>query len=221
MCRLFIPAFIFFILIGCDNTNQFESEKYQIYNIVFDKSIGKPSRWRKKAKGSLLWLSNSIKTREDSLKNAELLRWIDSTNKVIDTANLYILLEDTVISKMNSELPFEMTFQNNKLLKKDTAFISILKSLFRKNNKIEVIDKSKIRPSEKYKLVDKLYKTRNEFKEVGIVSFSKISFNNSKDKACVYVSLVCGQLCGDGKVYFLEKKEGKWNILDYEGLWIS
>jgi hypothetical protein len=131
------------MLIGCNNTNQFENEKYQIYNIVFDKSIGKPSKWKKKAKGSLLWLSNSIKKREDSLKCTELLRWIDSTNKVIDTANLYILLEDTVISKMNSELPFEMTFQNNKLLKEDTAFISILKSLFRKNNKIEVIDKSK------------------------------------------------------------------------------
>ncbi len=221
MCRLFISAFIFFILIGCDNTNRFENEKYQIYNIVFDKSVGKPSKWRKKAKGSLLWLSRPIKTRADSLKNTELLRWIDSTSKVIDTANLYVLLEDTVILKMGSELSFKMIFQNNKLLKEDTTFVSILKSLFRKSNKIEVIHKSKIRPSENYKIVDKLCKTQNEFKEVGIVSFSRISFNNSKDKACVYVSLVCGQLCGDGKVYFLEKKEEKWNILDYVGLWIS
>ena len=222
MLKLFIISFIFLTIVGCNKSKSSDDKNYQIYNVVFDKSVGKPIMWRKKAKGSLLWFSNSIKTREDSLKNNNLLKWIDSTNKVIDTANLYVLIEDTIISKMSIDLPFEMTFQNNQLLKKDTIFISILKSLFiNDNNNIEVIDKSKIKPKENYRLVDNHYNSRNEFKEVGTLSFSKISYNNSEDKACVYTSLICGQLCGHGRIFFLEKIKGHWIILDYNELWIS
>jgi len=221
MLKLFILSFVFLVIVGCNQSKNSGNENYQLYNVVFDKSIGNPGMWRKKAKGSLLWLTNSIKTREDSLKNNNLLKWIDSTNKVIDTANLYVLIEDTLISKIPIDAPFEMTFQNNQLLQKDTTFIPILKSLFRSDNNIEIIDKSKIKPKENYKLVNTKYNSRNEFKEVGTLSFSKISYNNSKDKACVYASLICGQLCGHGRIFFLEKIKGHWIILDYNELWIS
>jgi hypothetical protein len=115
---------------------------------------------------------------------------------------LYVLIEETLISKITIDLPFEMTFQNNQLLKKDTTFIFIVKSLLRSDNNIEVIDKSKIKPKENYKLVNNQFDSRNEFKEVGTLSFSKICYNNSKGKECVYTLLMCGQLYGHGRIFF-------------------
>jgi len=44
----------------------------------------------------------------------------------------------------------------------------------------------------------------------GILSFSAVGFNRTRDKALVYMGHHCGGLCGGGTHYFLEKVDGKW-----------
>lgn len=221
MIRKFLIALSFLVVAGCNDLNLSDTEKYEIYSTVFDRSVGKVNMWRKKEKGSLLRLTNSVKTKADSLKYPKLLLWIDSVNKIIDTANFYVIVEDTLISNLANFNQW-VAFQNNDLLKKDTIFNTIFKSLFvSTKNSIATIDKAKIKPQDNYLLVDKKYNYKSEFKEVGTLLFSIIFYNNQKDKACVYASLHCGELCGHGQIFFLEKKKGKWAIIDYIEVWTS
>jgi hypothetical protein len=221
MLRLSIIIILFLSLVGCKTDNISNVDKYEIYSAVFDRIIGKEDKWRKKAKGSLLWLSASLKTKSDSLKNRELLKWLDSTNRVIDTAKLYVILDDTLIPQLPLEASFEMTFRNNKVIEKDTTFISVLKGLYKRKKSIETIDRSKIRSQYNYKIIGRPYSPRDEFKEVGILSISVISLNKENNIACVYTSLTCGSLCGYGRVFFLKKKIRQWVVLGHENLWIS
>ena len=221
MLRLFIVVFTLITIIGCDKSKLSDKEKYQIYGVVFDNSVGEKSEWRKKAKGSLRWIQNSISTKEDSFRQRNLLHWLDSINRVIDTSNLYVLLEDTLVKLYSDGGPMESIVQQNKVLKNDTSFVSLFKTLLSNDKSIEVIDKSKIKSSNKYNLVNKEFIPRDEFTEVGILSVSKISVNGEKNKACVYTSLICGEMCGHGRVFFLEKKAGKWLVSYHVEIWVS
>jgi hypothetical protein len=48
----------------------------------------------------------------------------------------------------------------------------------------------------------------------GILSLSSVGFNDTKDRALVYVSFVCGNLCGGAHFYTLEKRHGVWQITE-------
>jgi hypothetical protein len=48
----------------------------------------------------------------------------------------------------------------------------------------------------------------------GIVSLSAVGFNERKDRALVYVSFVCGILCGGAHFYTLEKRDKGWQIIE-------
>ena len=48
----------------------------------------------------------------------------------------------------------------------------------------------------------------------GITSLSSVGFNESKDRALVFVSFVCGILCGGAQYYTLEKRGGHWQIVE-------
>jgi hypothetical protein len=43
-----------------------------------------------------------------------------------------------------------------------------------------------------------------------VFSVSGVGFNANYDRAVVYVSYVCGELCGQGTIAFLVKEGGKW-----------
>jgi hypothetical protein len=51
------------------------------------------------------------------------------------------------------------------------------------------------------------------------VSLSNILF--SKNRAIVEVGYTCGPLCGEGRIYFLEKKNKKWQVISFLLTWIS
>ena len=58
----------------------------------------------------------------------------------------------------------------------------------------------------------------------GYIWFSAVGFNAEKTKAIVYVSHLCGSLCGGGGPHFLERKDGKWVAADVQvsfGVWAS
>ena len=58
----------------------------------------------------------------------------------------------------------------------------------------------------------------------GYNEVSAVGFNADKTVAIVYVAHSCGGLCGGGSFHVLEKKDGKWQQLNWKGTecsWVS
>ena len=55
----------------------------------------------------------------------------------------------------------------------------------------------------------------------GFISISRVGFNARMEEALVYLSWICGPLCGYGELFLLGKKDGQWNLLNRARLWVS
>jgi len=69
---------------------------------------------------------------------------------------------------------------------------------------------------------DRFYRQYPDSK--GWIELSAVGFNPDKTVAVVYVGHHCGPLCGGGRFHVLEKKEGKWVPLEWQGnscSWVS
>jgi hypothetical protein len=58
-------------------------------------------------------------------------------------------------------------------------------------------------------------------KSAGFWRLSRPGYNSAGNEALLYVSHVCGYLCGTGHLYLLSKEEGKWIVKNRLMLWIS
>ncbi len=67
---------------------------------------------------------------------------------------------------------------------------------------------------------DSYWKTHGRH-ATGLLSFSRVGYNATKDKAFVYASESCGTLCGDGYSFVLTKQKGTWRVAQEKHLWIS
>lgn len=54
----------------------------------------------------------------------------------------------------------------------------------------------------------------------GTITFSKVIFNHNATHAVFYTEHLCG-LCGGGEFVAMEKRDGRWVVVDEEGTWIS
>lgn len=55
----------------------------------------------------------------------------------------------------------------------------------------------------------------------GIMSFSRVGFNEKRDRALLYSEISCGWLCGTGHFHLLKKESGKWALIESYMDWIS
>jgi len=55
----------------------------------------------------------------------------------------------------------------------------------------------------------------------GIMAFSRVGFNKSRDQAILYSQISCGWLCGTGHYHLLKKDSGKWTMVGNFMAWIS
>ena len=55
----------------------------------------------------------------------------------------------------------------------------------------------------------------------GFTDLSAVGFNTDKTVAVVSKGGWCGELCGEGRYYVMQKKQGKWIPLDWRGDWCS
>jgi hypothetical protein len=62
---------------------------------------------------------------------------------------------------------------------------------------------------------------RKHPKAGGYWQFSRPGYNSARDEAVLYVSHVCGMLCGTGHLYFLAKQNDQWTVKNRLMLWIS
>ena len=58
-------------------------------------------------------------------------------------------------------------------------------------------------------------------KFIGVMSFSKITFDNKKESGTLEVSYHCGGKCGLGYKVYLKMINGNWKVLKAEDTWIS
>jgi hypothetical protein len=110
----------------------------------------------------------------------------------------------------------EATFMYNSI---DTTKILILDST---KVVIPVISKSKF--NEIFRTNDLLLSYQKLRERYGSSCFLQVStpvFNSGYTKAIVEISYMCGPLHGYGSAFVLEKKEGKWRVIDEWETWVS
>ncbi|MBK8503733.1 MAG: hypothetical protein IPL46_16885 [Saprospiraceae bacterium] len=75
----------------------------------------------------------------------------------------------------------------------------------------------------KYEIVDlaELGEVKLDTTHVGVLQFSEIGFNETRDSAILYYDWHCGGLCGGGYVTILYKEGGRWKILKNLNLWVA
>lgn len=56
---------------------------------------------------------------------------------------------------------------------------------------------------------------------IGMISFSRVGIDSRLDEAIVATSFVCGGLCGSGNRYVLRKRQGRWEVVNKWGVWVS
>ncbi|HEX5282919.1 MAG TPA: hypothetical protein VFW30_02280 [Bryocella sp.] len=54
----------------------------------------------------------------------------------------------------------------------------------------------------------------------GTITFSKIIFNHDATRAVFYTEHLCG-LCGEGDFVAMEKRNGRWVVVDQRSTWVS
>ena len=102
------------------------------------------------------------------------------------------------------------------------------------SSKIVMIDSSKIFlrviPNSKFKEILKKHRGNlrefyNIIEEIyGSSCFIKVStpiFNSNYSKVIISIDYSCGPLAGGGQDYILEKKNGKWMLINESGRWVS
>ena len=55
----------------------------------------------------------------------------------------------------------------------------------------------------------------------GIITLSRVAFNEAQDTALVYVGIWCGRTCGFGTYYLLRKENNQWKQVKQYDAWIS
>lgn len=55
----------------------------------------------------------------------------------------------------------------------------------------------------------------------GYVAFSRVGFDREMDEALVSMSLMCNSLCGEGRMFLMKKRDGRWEVEKQYTMWIS
>jgi hypothetical protein len=74
--------------------------------------------------------------------------------------------------------------------------------------------------------IEKVHSSWNQFYEEypgaqGILTISRVGFNSDKSEAVVYIQNVANVMVASGKLFFLTKKNGTWEVQTEEMIWFS
>lgn len=56
---------------------------------------------------------------------------------------------------------------------------------------------------------------------IGYIKLSRVGFDKSMTRAILYAENYCGALCGAGDYFYLEKRNGTWELIERKGAWES
>ena len=163
----------------------------------------------------------------DSLERAQFLKWQDSLKSILDTAELFVVVNHKIDTLSNSDITDIIeTITSNKgnldyKMNGDTSFNETLRELCNNKLSFDTIDVTKLKTKSNYQIYSDRYFPKDKVRQIGTVTFSKIAFSSQKDKAAVYTSFVCGGLCGTGQILFFEKLNGIWKYIRIWRMWVS
>lgn len=222
ICILIVTS----ILVSCGkNVNKVDSYAQKEDSLIcqlIDSLILPDSSWRKH-----LLVPPPLFHKEYS--KSELKKQRDSLLQKWDTAQLYIAFDDSLLmfssffSLRNNH--DTLSYFKYNLENLDSTFYSLFKKcLMDTTHKARQINAENFKTHYNYKLIDNDSVENmqyHDFKVVEIHHFSRIIFDDNFDRACFCQASICGRLCGGGYMIFLEKKFGKWRIVEKKMLWVS
>ena len=131
----------------------------------------------------------------------------DFERKKLSYYNIKSLDDDRLNEFYIDTLKYRMDYANTKYFE----------LLYYPNSEDNILEKKNNKRINRYTDI----KLRNNTKKypLAFISYPLISIDNKK--AIAYGRYVCGPLCGSGGIFFLEKIEGVWKIIDYQMRWIS
>lgn len=141
-----------------------------------------------------------------------------------DIQKVRIFLTDTLFSFEEAESLEELlkieNFENN--FPVDSSWIKLIKKLTIIGVKLK-FDIKKIKHTDKY-----IFMPAKEFndsiyskKAVNFITFSRVAFDENKNRGVFYYSFYCGRLCAWGVIVFVEKKGNKWIPIGQREMWVS
>lgn len=217
---LFLVTILLFSCNDKGETPAADTDERQILNLTLDRVIGSDTTWRYHLKLPpppipVIAFTDKV----DSAEYLKTVRWQDSAQKVLDTASLFVAvykeneyIVDSYIDNIENQIA------NNT---SDTSFNAVLRQLCKQNLSKDTIDITLLKPKYNFKILDASTAPDDRLRRIGSLSFSKIAFNETKDRACIYTSFSCGELCGNGDVHFFIKKDGNWKYVRTWQLWVS
>jgi hypothetical protein len=168
----------------------------------------------------ILLISCANKTNEKIIVSF-LSNELDIINQIIKTKNL----ENKIII-INENVEITYTTQDNnrndiyRYLKRTKSIDNDLLNSFKRNNhKQMILDKNIIFD------LNFIWNGTSEYKNdpenyYGIITFSKIGFNEEQTKAIIYIGEMMKEV-GRGDYYILEKEDNQWKIKNIIGGWIT
>ena len=222
---LFIPLFW-----SCSDkpssVDKEEVEENEIVNIVFDATVGHDTIWTKHLKVPIPFpLPLGQLYKQDRIDHENYLKEIDSIKARLDTATLYVFLNDSLVKFpeiRNITTMLESENYNANFPHIDTAFRPLVLKLTDLTDS-KKLDISSVKTKFKYKLdyAKNRDKYTSQIVTIGSITISRVALNQEKDMACTYSEINCGGLCGGGSIIFLKKINGLWKIVGQRELWVS
>nr|WP_320021247.1 hypothetical protein [uncultured Draconibacterium sp.] len=209
-----------------DNQPQIDidSEEIEIINLTFLALIGTQWYYEPLLPPPMPLADDA--TKEDSIKYQDELRIINqkNENRKLDTSRLIVFFKDSLIAYPTSERQTDIlepkNFASN--FPVDISYIFLIKKLYSQAIS-KSIDLRKITEIGKYKIlpVSEIETLEGNYKKIGVVRYSRIVFNENRDKACFYFDFLHGPLLGFGQIVFIEKNQGKWTIIGQREMWVA
>ena len=204
-----------------------DQDSQEIYNLALDKTTGSDTtvRYHLKIPPMMPQLPDADKI--DSLKRMRFLKWQDSLRAILDTAELFVIVNhklDTLTKSDIANILKTITTNKDNLNYKmdgDTSFNEVLRKLCNNNLSYDTIDVTNLKTQFNYKIYSDRYFPDDDVRRIGKVRFSKIAFSTHKDKAAIYTSFICGRLCGTGQILFFEKLNDIWKYIRTWEMWVS
>ena len=211
------------MLFSCQNKVDkvfIESDESQILNRSLNEVIGSDTVYRYHLRERtppvpFKAFSNVI----DSAEYFKQQNWVDSVQKVLDTATLFL-----AVYRQNEyivEYYINQILDTVRLKSKDTLFNDVVRILCEQNLSKGTFDINLLNPKYNYKIYNGDTAPFDRIKRIGSLHYSKIAFNLTKDKACIYTSFSSGEFSGKGDIHFYIKQNEKWKYVRRWELWAS
>ena len=199
-----------------------------ILQLALDRAVGSDNKYRLSKLPPQISKSDFIKHVGSTSDYASFLNFRDSLKSLLDTATLHVVVGANYY--FLTEWDKQSVHRASVLVKKDEGvdalFLEALSNLVKDDSLHSDQSVPPLTTNHNYKLLRyySAFGVADDFdklRRIGSISFSRVAFNHSYNRACVYTTFVCGTLCGYGRVHFLKRVNDEWNYIASYHTWVS